>query len=70
MVNHDVLQYATIFKIVRIIFLVFVILAFAKLKKDEENHDATLHHESHKVKLKIPWYVKGFFLMCFLLVLV
>ncbi|MTL24437.1 putative sulfate exporter family transporter, partial [Turicibacter sanguinis] len=32
MVNHDVLQYATIFKIVRIIFLVFVILSFAKLK--------------------------------------
>ena len=66
MVNHDVLQYATIFKIVRIIFLVFVILAFAKLKKDEENHDAELHHEKPQAKIKIPWYVKGFFLMCFL----
>lgn len=66
MVNHDVLQYATIFKIVRIIFLVFVILAFAKLKKDEENHEAELHHKKPKAKIKIPWYVTGFFLMCFL----
>ena len=66
MVNHDVLQYATIFKIVRIIFLVCVILAFAKLKKDEENHEAELHHKKPKAKIKIPWYVTGFFLMCFL----
>ena len=66
MVNHDVLKYATIFKIVRIIFLVFVILGFAKLKKDEENHDAELHHKKPNAKIKIPWYVKGFFLMCFL----
>lgn len=66
MVNHDVLQYATIFKIVRIIFLVFVILAFAKLKKDEENHEAQLHHKKPKAKIKIPWYVQGFFIMCFL----
>ncbi len=66
MVNHDVLKYATIFKIVRIIFLVFVILAFAKLKKDEENHHAELHHEKKQAKIKIPWYVKGFFIMCFL----
>lgn len=66
MVNHDVLQYATIFKIVRIIFLVFVILSFAKLKKDEENHEAECHHEKPKAKVKIPWYVIGFFIMCFL----
>lgn len=66
MVNHDVLQYATIFKIVRIIFLVFVILSFAKLKKDEENHEAELHHQKPKAKIKIPWYVIGFFVMCFL----
>lgn len=66
MVNHDVLQYATIFKIVRIIFLVFVILAFAKLKTDEVNHEAQLHHEKPKAKIRIPWYVQGFFIMCFL----
>lgn len=62
MVNHDVLKYATIFKIVRIIFLVFVILAFAKLKKDE----VQLQHDEQQAKIKIPWYVKGFFIMCFL----
>lgn len=66
MINHDVLQYATIFKIVRIIFLVFVILSFAKLKKDEIDHEAELNHQSKKAKIKIPWYVKGFFLMCLL----
>lgn len=66
MVNHDVLQYATIFKIVRIIFLIFVILAFAKLKTDEVNHEAQLHSKKTKAKIRIPWYVQGFFIMCFL----
>lgn len=65
MVNHEVLKYATIFKIVRIIFLVFVILAFAKLKKGEEASDQA-SDQPMKSKVKIPWYVQGFFLMCFL----
>ncbi|MDE5978213.1 MAG: YeiH family protein [Turicibacter sp.] len=66
MVNHEVEQQAMIFKIVRIIFLVFIILAFAELKKEEENHEAELHHQKPKSKIKIPWYVIGFFIMCLL----
>lgn len=66
MVNEEVLRYATIFKIVRIIFLVFVILSFAKIKQDEEIKEAKLHHKKSRAKIKIPWYVIGFFIMCFL----
>ena len=66
MINEEVLRYATIFKIVRIIFLVFVILSFAKLKQDEEIKEAKLYHKKPRAKVKIPWYVIGFFIMCFL----
>ncbi|MGL4335580.1 MAG: YeiH family protein [Turicibacter sp.] len=60
MVNESVKEMATIFKIVRIIFLVFVILYFTKLKKDEQAH------EGKKSRISIPWYVTGFFIMCIL----
>lgn len=66
MINEEILRYATIFKIVRIIFLVFVILSFAKIKQDEEENEAKLHHDKPRTKIKIPWYVIGFFIMCFL----
>ena len=66
MINEEILRYATIFKIVRIIFLVFVILIFAKIKQDEEINGDKLDHEKRRAKIKIPWYVIGFFIMCFL----
>lgn len=59
MVNHDVKDLATIFKIVRIIFLVFVVISFSKLKETESEHKG-----NPKRKIKIPWYVTGFFITC------
>lgn len=58
LVNEEVKDLATIFKIVRIIFLVIVVLLLANMKKKSQG-------ETHgDAKAKIPWYVIGFFIAC------
>lgn len=58
LVNEEVKDLATIFKIVRIIFLVIVVLLLANMKKKSQG-------ETHgDAKAKIPWYVMGFFIAC------
>lgn len=64
MVNESVKDLATLFKIVRIIFLVFVILSFGKIKKSTSL--SNVNFTGKKPKFQIPWYVTGFFIMCFL----
>ena len=70
MVNESVKDLATIFKLVRVMFLVFVVLGFSMLnnKSTEESVDElSKEHEvkdTKKHKIKIPWYVIGFFIMC------
>lgn len=61
MVNEHVKDLSTIFKIVRIIFLVFVVIILGNLKKKSL---CNLKNSSTKSKIKIPWYVIGFFIMC------
>lgn len=60
LVNENVKDLATIFKIVRIIFLIFVVLSFGEMKK--KSSQVNCNKSSSKVK--VPWYVIGFFLMC------
>lgn len=59
LVNDDVKNYATIFKLVRVILLVVVVfvLSNSKTRKEKESND-------HKVKIKFPWYVIGFLCLC------
>ena len=70
MVNESVKDLATIFKIVRVMFLVFVVLAFSMLdnKSTEDRVNELGKEKSKKVekktKIQIPWYVIGFFIMC------
>ena len=67
MVNEPVKDLSTIFKIVRVIFLVFVVLSFGMIKNREDKNNQTLENkdiEVKKNKIKIPWYVMGFFIMC------
>lgn len=70
MVNESVKDLATIFKLVRVMFLVFVVLGFSMLnnKSTEESVDELdpeyEQQETKKHKIKIPWYVIGFFIMC------
>ena len=67
MVNEHTKDLATIFKIVRIIFLVVVVFVLGNLKN--KSNKEILENESKEVKskkIKIPWYVIGFFITCLL----
>lgn len=63
MISPEVTELSTIFKIVRIIFLVFVVIYLSYVKnKSSQKKDETA--EKTKLKIKIPWYVIGFFIAC------
>lgn len=65
MVNESVKDLSTIFKIVRVILLVVVVLVFGHLKN--KNNEEIIEEEAidvKKGKIKIPWYVIGFFVTC------
>lgn len=70
MVNHNVLEISTIFKIVRIVFLVIVVIWCSKEFKNndfEKNTQIALQKEGYsknKKSLSIPWYIIGFFILC------
>lgn len=63
LVNTEVVELATVFKIVRIIFIVGVALLFARMNLED---DRPLFSKrvgmNAKVKTKIPWFVIGFFI--------
>ena len=59
-VSENVKDLATIFKIVRIIFLVFVVIGFGEMKKKSSKSNTT----KSRSRVKVPWYVIGFFVMC------
>ena len=65
LIGHDVVKMATVFKIVRIIFIVAVVMIFSRLNVEEEKKDKnkeTIHNEK-KVKVGVPWYITGFFIV-------
>ncbi|MBP3887715.1 MAG: putative sulfate exporter family transporter [Cellulosilyticum sp.] len=73
-IGEEVKDMATIFKIVRIIFLVLVILVLGSIKersltKGIEDMEEENHSHTHQSRLKMPWYIKGFFLTCVLFTL-
>ncbi len=59
LINSDIQEMAIIFKIVRIIFIIFVLMVFSKR---HSNHKATLKSSVNN----IPWYIVGFFMLCLL----
>ena len=65
MVSEEVKDLATIFKIVRVIFLVVVVFIFGHLK--HKHNEEIIEEEIDDVKkgkISIPWYVIGFFITC------
>lgn len=65
-VNSDVVAMATIFKIIRIIFIVFVALAFSRFNTNEGERLLSKSHNAatgEKIKARIPWYIIGFFIL-------
>ncbi|QBO36163.1 putative sulfate exporter family transporter [Periweissella cryptocerci] len=64
MVNHMVATYATLFKIMRIILLIVVVLLFSKMQKNYDAKQGVVTET--KAKIGVPWYVLGFFILCIL----
>lgn len=65
MVNESVKDLSTIFKIVRVIMIVAVVFVFGHLKHktNAEIVDKEIS-DTKKGKIKVPWYVIGFFITC------
>lgn len=65
-INDDVVQMATIFKIIRIVFLVVVALVFSKMNTTdgEKLFSRKQKKDSHSKKIScgIPWFIIGFFI--------
>jgi uncharacterized integral membrane protein (TIGR00698 family) len=64
LVNEEIKDLATIFKIVRVIFLVFVVLSFSAMKNHSNKKISENTIEHKKTKITVPWYVIGFFITC------
>ena len=69
MVSEEVKEQATIFKIVRIVFLIGVGFLLATLKKKSTSKgigavEDEMHSHTHQSRIKIPWYIIGFFITC------
>lgn len=65
-VNDDVVQMATIFKIIRIVFLVAVAMVFSRMDTREGTRLFDSHHAETpgetKASCGVPWFIIGFFL--------
>ena len=67
MLNEHVKELATIFKIVRIILLVVVVFVLGHIKQKTNNERLKENvSDIKREKIKIPWYVIGFFITCLL----
>jgi uncharacterized membrane protein YadS len=64
MVNSETTTMATLFKIMRIILLVFVVLYFGFSQKKSKKNEK--HEQQIKIKRNsfLPWYVIGFIVLC------
>lgn len=68
-VGHEYVATATIFKIIRIVFIVFVALAFSKMNTSEDGKLFEKSTSNSQVKAGIPWFIIGFFIMSILFTL-
>lgn len=67
MVSEPVKDLSTIFKIVRVVLLVVVVFLFGHLKNKTNNEIIEEEVDDvKKGKIKVPWYVIGFFITCIL----
>lgn len=69
LVGGDVVETATIFKIIRIVFIVFVALFYSKMNLENDNTKlfSKAENPDHTaVKAGVPWFIIGFFIMAIL----
>lgn len=65
MISNQAVQFAMLFKILRIMMLVFVVAIFSR-KVGKQSVTKTVSGAKTKAKSKIPWYVTGFLIICIL----
>ncbi|RLK62651.1 putative sulfate exporter family transporter [Atopobacter sp. AH10] len=67
LLDESVVTYSMLFKIIRIMFLAFVVLAFQQFV-ERKGHKSGIPFEgqSSRPKFKLPWYVVSFLLFCLL----
>nr|WP_237376949.1 putative sulfate exporter family transporter [Streptococcus sp. zg-70] len=66
LINANVTQYATLFKITRILFLVVVVFAFERLMTRQKGIAPAENTNPQSVLASIPWYILAFLILCFL----
>lgn len=64
MVNEATKDLATLFKIVRVILLVVVVFIFGNMKNKSNQCATNKETCTSKKRIKVPWYVIGFFITC------
>ncbi len=67
MVNFEVVEMATIFKIIRIILIVGIALLFSKMNTQEDkklfSKNSSSSKKDSKIKAGVPWFIIGFFIL-------
>lgn len=67
MVSPDVVEMATLFKILRIMFLVVVVFVFGKVaQQNNDTAETNTQTANKKKKFPLPWYIIGFIVCCVL----
>ncbi|KAF1299334.1 hypothetical protein BAU15_01430 [Enterococcus sp. JM4C] len=64
MLDQTVVQFAMLFKILRIVLLVVVVFLFEKFMQTKTPPTTASQVEKKKKKLPLPWYVLGFLVFC------
>lgn len=68
-ISEDVVKLATVFKIIRIIMLIGVVIIYERINLNNANNENKNIEENsikYKRKFNIPWFIKGFFIICVL----
>lgn len=63
MVSPEVVEWATLFKIMRIMMLVLVVFFFGKFANQPKKNE-NQQIKQKKLKLPLPWYIIGFLISC------
>ena len=64
MISPEVVEYATLFKIMRIVLLVVVVFSFSKFTEKDRQVDNQSKTTTQRKKLPLPWYIIGFIFFC------
>lgn len=64
MVNQETTTFATLFKILRIIMLIAVVLIFSQIHHRNQPQDHQKISIADSAKRALPWYVVGFVVLC------